>query len=114
MTSELESMMAEEVSMEEQIWRRWRMWWKDGWQIEEMCLCKERSESKIIPKFLADEVGEMILPEIDNSIEVVLERWWGDPIIRYSVLDGLRQRPLVVNKEWTKGRVNEIKVSEEI
>ena len=62
-------------------------------------MCKVKSDSKITPKFLADEVGEIVLPEIEIEVDIILERCRGEPMIRYSVLVGLRQRRFVVNQE---------------
>jgi len=42
--------------------------------MEVMCLCKERSDSKVTPKFLADKEGEIVSPEVERSVEVILER----------------------------------------
>jgi hypothetical protein len=51
------------------------------------------------PKFLAEEVGEIIFPEIEMEVEGILEHWCGEPMRRYSVLVGLRQRRFAVNQE---------------
>ena len=42
--------------------------------MEEICLDKERSESKIIPKFLAFCTGSSGLPDMDTVVEDNLDR----------------------------------------
>src|SRR5208282_5900916 len=61
----------------------------------DMCLSKERFESKMIPRFLADWTG--VIDELSGRIRVgilSLESWVGRPMMRNSVFAGLRVRKL--------------------
>ena len=76
---------------------------KKVWVIEEMCLRRDMSVSKITPKFLTELAGSkglvvvvvvvvvlyFYLPAIEIKDEDNLERCIGVPIIIYSVLDGI-------------------------
>ena len=72
-----------------------------------MCLRKDRSVSKIIPKFLTELTGSKHLFAIEIEDDDNLERCIDVPIIIYSVLDGLRHRRLLVNQVWTRSSVEE-------
>ena len=63
-----------------------------------MCLRKDRSVSKIIPKFLTELTGSKNLLAIEIEGDDNLERCIGLPIIIYSVFDGFRHRRLLVNQ----------------
>ena len=63
-----------------------------------MCLHKDRSVSKIIPKFLTKLTGSKNLLAIEIEDDDNLERCIGVRIIIYSVLDGFRDRRLLVNQ----------------
>ena len=54
------------------------------------------SVSKITPKFLTELAGSKNLPAIEKEDENNLEHCIGEPIIIYSVLDGVRHNRLFV------------------
>jgi len=67
-----------------------------------MCLEKESSESKVIPRLRAEETGWIeILLGIDKIMLLALASWARFPIRRNSVLDGLRERKLADIQEET-------------
>ena len=62
---------------------------------KEICLEKDKLESKINPKFLAEEVGEMgYMKGRESDGLMSLEVCCGSSIRRNSVLEGLRMRLL--------------------
>jgi hypothetical protein len=67
-------------------------------QVEDICFLKDRSLSKMTPKFRVDVEG--VIGELRKDIEedVSLHRCCGEPMIRYSVLDGFTVRRLDVSQ----------------
>ena len=63
-TSALARIVAEFISTEDLIWRRWRIRQKEVWVVEESCLWIDMSVSKITPKFLTELAGSKDLPAI--------------------------------------------------
>lgn len=76
-----------------------------------MWFLRERSGSKITPKFLHEVEGVKLLPQKDTEEfeeTVTLERCCGVPISRYSVLDGLTVRRLFVRQVCTTSSIEEM------
>ena len=64
-----------------------------GKGVEEICLEKDKLESKMNPRFLAEKVGEMGCVERRESDGLmILQVCCGSPIRRNSVFEGLRVR----------------------
>ena len=83
------------------------MWRNDIWQIEEMCLVRERSLSNMTPRLRADCVGFKIFPANDIDWVGNLDLCWRFPINKNSVLEGLTERRFEMNQEWTESSVVE-------
>ena len=64
-----------------------------------MCLERERSDSKITPRFLTELDKETVVPEKLKELKVSLERCWLVPTIRNLVLEELRESRLEDNQE---------------
>jgi len=68
---------------------------KHFWEIEEMCLERERLESKMKPRLRAEVTGlRMVSEEMVRVGFEILESCTGRPISKNSVFDGLRERKL--------------------
>jgi len=66
--------------------------------VEDICSFIERSWSKMIPRFLAESVGVSGVPLKIKDDEVSFARCCQVPMTRYSVLEGLTDRRLVVSQ----------------
>ena len=66
--------------------------------MEDICFFIERSWSKMIPRFLAESVGVRGVPLKIKDDEVSFARCCQVPMTRYSVLEGLTDRRLVVSQ----------------
>jgi len=103
------------MSSDERICGRSLILWKEVLQMEEMWFLRERSGSKITPKFLHEVEGVKLLPQKDTEEfeeTVTLERCCGVPISRYSVLDGLTVRRLFVSQVCTASSIEEMEARE--
>ena len=68
------------------------MEWYERRQADDICLERERSDSKMMPRLRAEVEGDRVEPEKESVLDEILERCCGVPIKRNSVLDGLRER----------------------
>jgi len=76
----------------------------------EICDLKDRSLSKMTPRFRVESVGDRSVPWKWIEDDVSLARCCGVPMIRYSVLDGLTDSLFSVSQLWTDSRVDDSRV----
>ena len=84
------------------------MIWCDELQIDEMCLVRDKSASKVTPRLRTVEDGDMTLSLKVKEDEVSLSRCCLVPKRRYSVFDVLTTIQFVVSHACTESSADEM------